>query len=222
MDGEPNKSEGGKLSFPEFSLYKLLSLSKTSHHANVRMLWADPEIHYLVLFEDAHSERAVLSVGPGLEYESLEELDGVSIDGMEPVGYVRCRNCPKRKKGQTRGVLAENTKAEPRPEAATGSTANIPSDELARREAELKAKEDDLTNLKEELLAREAFLSESEARLQQLANDHVEREEMLNYKEELLQTRATKLNKLEESLKRREERLQALEKEEAKPEAWGQ
>lgn len=77
----------------EFTLYNLLCHSRAEHHAGIRMLWADPKVQYLVLFAgESSDEKAILTVGPTLDYKSIEEILEVEVDGMIPVAFIKSRH----------------------------------------------------------------------------------------------------------------------------------
>lgn len=200
------------MSLPEYSLYQLLSESKTSHHSHIRGLWADPDIHYLVVFQGkGEDDRAILSVGPDLDYRSLKEIVEVEIDGMKPQAYIRCRHCPKKthsghtsnifKKGQS-GRSAVVSKSQGSQKDATGKPfpaveTSGPSNADWER---LKRKEEEIRNMAEELQAREAYIAECETRLSMLAEEYHGREVELTHREETL-------NELEFKLAQRESEL---------------
>lgn len=80
----------------EFTLYNLLSHSRPEHHGGIRILWADPKVQYLILFQGRdESEKAILTVGPELDYTSLEEITEVEVDGMTASAFVKSRHFSK-------------------------------------------------------------------------------------------------------------------------------
>lgn len=198
------------MSLPEYSLYQLLSESKTSHHSHIRGLWADPDIHYLVIFQGNDAEdKAILSVGPDLDYRSLKEVMEVEIDNMAPRAYVRSRHCPKKThSGHTANIFKKNFNNSPAENRAKSSEdagrqvfpaleSSGPSSADWER---LKRKEEDLRNLTEELQARESYIAECESRLSMLAEEFHTREIELTHREETL-------NELEFKLAQRESEL---------------
>jgi len=82
----------------EISLYKLLEESNEEHHEIIRSVWDDSGVHYLVFFNGQENvdEKAVVSVGPDLEYASLEDVLLVEVEGMRAVAFVRGRHCPRK------------------------------------------------------------------------------------------------------------------------------
>ncbi len=82
-------------SLHEFTLYELLSHSNVEHHANIRMLWADPKVQYLVLFADQYDGKAIITIGPDLDYRNLEEVTGLQLDAMIPVAFIKGRHFAK-------------------------------------------------------------------------------------------------------------------------------
>lgn len=82
-------------SLQEFTLYELLSHSRPEHHANIRMLWADPKVQYLALFADDKDGKAIITIGPELDYTSLSEVASMQLDGMIPVAYIKSRHFSK-------------------------------------------------------------------------------------------------------------------------------
>ncbi|MDP0500478.1 MAG: hypothetical protein Q7P63_10295 [Verrucomicrobiota bacterium JB022] len=205
------------MSLKEYSLYKLLSESKSEHHANIRVMWANPDNHYLVLFEDAGgSEKAVMTVGPTLDYTSLEEVDGIEVGSLKPKAFVRCRHCPRASEGPistgfTR-VPFGNVDATASRSPFSGSRAGFPRrftnapvptpakpepsplseerlQELKRLEKKVQEERAELENLREELKAREAYLTKSENRLSTLADQLIEKETELAEWEDRLTAR---------------------------------
>ncbi|MGF1452410.1 MAG: hypothetical protein ACFB21_10100 [Opitutales bacterium] len=79
-------------SLQEFTLYELLSHSRPEHHANIRMLWADPKVQYMVLFADDQDGKAIITVGPELDYRTLAEIQDIELDGMIPVAFIKGRH----------------------------------------------------------------------------------------------------------------------------------
>ena len=202
------------LSLPEYSLYQLLSESKTSHHSHIRNLWADTNIHYLVVFQGKREDdRAILSVGPTLDYRSLKEVIELEIDGMRAQAYIRSRHCPQKshsghtsnlfKKGQSGNSFAGN-KAEAFSNNASGlafpavETSGPSNGDWGR----LKRKEEELRNLTEELQARESYITECETRLSMLAEEYHSREVELTHREETLNEMEFKLAQRESELER--------------------
>ncbi|MGE9296226.1 MAG: hypothetical protein ACQKBV_08085, partial [Puniceicoccales bacterium] len=82
---------GRRDTFREYSLYELLSESKPEHHEGIRELWGNTSVHYLVVFgKKRMGEKAILSVGPALDYTSLDDAMDLVIDGLRPIGFVKC------------------------------------------------------------------------------------------------------------------------------------
>ena len=76
----------------EFTLYELLGHSRPEHHANIRLLWADPKVQYLVLFADDSDGKAIITIGPELDYRRLEDVATIELDGMIPVAFIKARH----------------------------------------------------------------------------------------------------------------------------------
>lgn len=188
---------------PEYSLYQLLSESKAIHHAHIRDLWSDPENHYLVVFQkDSEEEKAVLSVGPDLDYRSINDVLEVEIDGMRPRAYVRSRHCPKHTRtGYTSNIFSSaqvGDRAIPRPVEHTQSVmAAVPSNADWER---LKQKEEQIRAQEEELNARECYIIECENRLSMLAEEYHARDVELTHREEQLNEQEFKLAQRESEL----------------------
>ncbi|KAF0092910.1 MAG: ABC transporter [Puniceicoccaceae bacterium 5H] len=193
------------MSLKEYSLYKLLSESKSDHHANIRVMWANPDNHYLVLFEDGDGEeKAVMTVGPTLDYTSLDEVDGVEVGNLKAKAFVRCRHCPREGDGaastgftrvpfgQSRSPFGGSRpgfgrRATNAPMAPAGTPLTEERlAELKQLEAKIEQERGELENLREELRAREAYLTKSENRLSSLADQLIEKEAELAEREDRL------------------------------------
>lgn len=60
------------------------------------MLWADPKVQYLVLFVGNNvEEKAIVTVGPELDYTTLEEIADVEVDGLVAAAFVKSRHYNK-------------------------------------------------------------------------------------------------------------------------------
>lgn len=211
------------MSLKEYSLYKLLSESKSEHHANIRVMWANPDNHFLVLFEDGTGmEKAVMTVGPKLDYTSLDDVDGIEVGSLKAKAFVRCRHCPRPSEGpvstgftrvpfgQSRSpfgtapnaprrftnspIAAPATPPPPaaRPVTPLSEERLVELKDLEKKLAEEKA---ELENLREELRAREAYLTKSENRLSALADQLIEKETELAEREDRLNAMQANLQK---------------------------
>jgi hypothetical protein len=156
---------------PVVPLSAFSNLAGSTMADDLRRLIAHPGYLGLVLFSDTVGESlALLPIGPGERYGSLDEVDGIEIEGLRPLCALRLR----------------------------GSSVNIESedgvDQIGRKqtqkaheinnESEFKAREKLLVEAMQLLTAREQALSEREAQL-----DHRE-QQILNKEREFFRQSA--------------------------------
>lgn len=73
----------------EFSKDALLGGVDRSKRKAIESLFADVDVHYVVVLESPDTKRRnLLTVGPKLDYTSLEAVEGIELDGLQPVGFV--------------------------------------------------------------------------------------------------------------------------------------
>jgi len=195
----------------EFSLYNLLSQSLPEHHDDIRSLWSDPTVYYLVLFAgESRSDRAILSIGPALTYKKLDEVANIEVEGMKPAGYVYSLYHPKQRgdKVRIKDHASEPFRTSCVPELTGQETLLTPSqlplnlgnmdpamieqivsNDLREKRKELIKFREALKNLREELIAREQYIMESEEKLSTRAQELFEQEVHLKQYEEDLQAR---------------------------------
>ena len=181
---------GRRSAFREYSLYELLSESKPEHHEGIRELWGNTAVHYLVVFgKKRMGEKAILSVGPDLDYRSLDEVMDLVLDGLRAIGYVKCLALEQ---AAREGVVAEATrqvaleqrrmheaKEQERVRAMEARDADEAWQMIREREAELDQRD-------AELRTRESYIEESENKLSEIAQSHYETENELAQREESL------------------------------------
>jgi len=181
---------GRRDTFREYSLYELLSESKPEHHEGIRQLWATTSVHYLVVFgKKRMGEKAILSVGPELDYTSLDDAMDLVIDGLRPIGYVKCLALEQ---AAREGVVAAATQQihedheRERVEASEERRRAMEARDSDEAWALIKQREEELDRREAEMRTREAYIEESENKLSEIAQSHYETENELAHREEQL------------------------------------
>jgi len=181
---------GRRETFREYSLYELLSESKPEHHEGIRELWGNTSVHYLVVFgKKRMGEKAILSIGPTLDYNSLDDAMDLVIDGLRPIGYVKCLALEQ---AAREGVVAETTRhMEDEREREREEVADERRRALEARDMDeawdiIKQREEELDRREAELRTRESYIEESENKLSEIAQSHYETENELGHREEQL------------------------------------
>ncbi|WP_309387601.1 hypothetical protein [Cerasicoccus frondis] len=181
---------GRKETFREFSLYELLSESKPEHHEGIRDLWGNTAVHYLVVFgKKKIGEKAILSVGPSLDYETLDDVMDLVLDGLRPIGYVKCLVLEQIAR---EGVAAETARhmekihREQREAEEHERTRAMEARDLDEAWKIIREREKELDNREVELRTRESYIEESENKLSEIAQSHYEAENELAQREESL------------------------------------
>lgn len=176
--------------FREYSLYELLSESKPDHHEGIRELWATTSVHYLVVFgKKRMGEKAILSVGPELDYRSLDEVMDLVLDGLRPIGYVKCLALEQ---AAREGVVAAATrKMEEDHRREREEAEEVRSRAMAARDMDeawsiIRQREEELDQREAELRTRESYIEESENKLSEIAQSHYETDNELQQREEQL------------------------------------
>ncbi len=176
--------------FREYSLYELLSESKPEHHEGIRELWANISVHYLVVFgKKRMGEKAILSVGPNLDYRSLDDVMDLILDGMRPIGYVKCLALEQAAREGVMTAANEHIEAErrrEREEAAEARSRVMAARDMDEAWAIIRQREEELDQREAELRTRESYIEESENKLSEIAQSHYETENELQHREEQL------------------------------------
>ncbi|MEO0794140.1 MAG: hypothetical protein AAFX93_03205 [Verrucomicrobiota bacterium] len=195
---------GRKNSFREYSLYELLSESKPEHHEGIRELWANTSVHYLVVFgKKRMDQKAILSVGPRLEYTSLDDVMDLVIDGLEPVGYVKCLALEQAAREGIEAAAMAHIESERKRAQEVAEQERIRVMEARDMDEAwkiIKQREEELDRRESELTVRESYIEESENRLSEIAQRHYETDNELSNKEEQLRRWQTRLEAKESLL----------------------
>lgn len=209
-------AETTQLKLESIPYHKLFEMTEPLYHQAINELWADPDVHYLALFSNEEdSEKAIVTVGPELEYSSLEGLEDVVIDGLKPIAFARSRHAGRKggftrmfsdlfsKRVNTRVAREEMEKEVVTPpvepvEKSEQTPKPAPSDEaFEKRLQELEQKEKRLKQIEELLTEREAFLAVSEDNMLKQTENHMVREAELEGWEESLAMRERLLREKE-------------------------
>ncbi|WP_309399247.1 hypothetical protein [Cerasicoccus maritimus] len=168
----------------------MLSESKPEHHEGIRELWGNASVHYLVVFgKKRMGEKAILSVGPDLDYKSLDEVMNLVLDGLRAIGYVKCLILEQIAR---EGVMAEATRhLEKEQRLQREEEANERASVMAARDLDeawkiIRDREKELDQREVELRTRESYIEESENKLSEIAQAHYEAENELAQREESL------------------------------------
>lgn len=188
---------GRRDTFREYSLYELLSESKPEHHEGIRELWGSASVHYLVVFgKKRMGDKAILSVGPDLDYRSLDEVMNLVLDGLRPIGYVKCLALEQ---AAREGLVAATTKhiaeqqRQEREAKEQERTRVMEARDLDEAWRILRQREEELDRLESELRTRESYIEDSENKLSEIAQSHYETENELAHREEQLRKWQTRL-----------------------------
>jgi len=188
---------GRRDTFREYSLYELLSESKPEHHEGIRELWGNTSVHYLVVFAKKRmGEKAILSVGPDLDYRSLDEVMDLVLDGLRPIGYVKCLALEQAAREGVVAAATQHMEDEHRREREAHDEER--SSAMAARDMDeawaiIRQREEELDQREAEIRTREAYIEESENKLSEIAQSHYETENELQNKEEQLRKWQTRL-----------------------------
>lgn len=195
---------GRRDTFREYSLYELLAESKPEHHEGIRELWANNAVHYLVVFgKKRMGEKAILSVGPSLDYQTMDEVMDLVLDGLRPIGYIKCLALEQ---AAREGVVAaatqhiEETHRREQKEAEDKRIRAMEARDLDEAWNIIRKREEDLDTLEAELRTRESYIEESENKLSEIAQSHYEYENELAQREEQLRKWQTRLEARESLL----------------------
>lgn len=227
----------------EISLYQLLAQVDPAQHLEIRQLWLNDEVHFMVAFATQDGrQQAVVPVGPGLTLGSMAEAASASVQGMRAGSYVRCRNVPKSGSGNTRlFALMDRMRGERssavshpvgRPEGIASKPAQTGTEQKDRTRkvagtgsarpypdpdsvARLISRETDIALQSQSLEKRRAELVEREQLLQEMEKQMVERQAFIEECEEKLNQMALDLMERTTALEQREEFLATRERE------WG-
>jgi hypothetical protein len=161
------------MSVPVVPLSSFGNLAGSALAADLRALIASGKHDGLVLFSDMRGENlAILPVGPGQPYASIDEVRGIEIEGLRPLCAMRLRE-----------------------ESAPAAPSRADSREIARIEESLNVRERYIAECERKLAEVGQNLSEREAMLEQ-------REQMLLAKERDFFRRSGDATRRDETAKR--------------------
>ena len=171
---------------PQLSRAETLKRVPRGRRKLLEQVCANPGVQYVVLFEsDDASRRNLLTVGPDLDYTSVDDLAEVSINGMHAVGYVSSdefQSASKsffgRRRKSTGAHVAESSSADTTQESEASYAVEEPVgvDELR---AQLETREQTLLRMEEDLISRMNQMLQKEAELEQWEEDLFTRERKL-------------------------------------------
>jgi len=190
------------IDIPEISLNQLLTHSPADLHEHIRLTWADPRVHFLVLFRNEEdTEHKLVTIGPMLDYTRLDRVLKLEIEGMRATAYVcSCHHAQALRENMAQTAPEEG---DHNVQLALGIDAfnpedieRIVSDDLLNKRDELRGFREKLLNLREELIARETYIAESEEKLSQRAQFLLEQEAELKQFEEELYERERRIKRM--------------------------
>lgn len=160
-------------------------------------MWGSASVHYLVVFgKKRMGDKAILSVGPDLDYRSLDEVMNLVLDGLRPIGYVKCLALEQ---AAREGLVAATTKhiaeqqRQEREAKEQERTRVMEARDLDEAWRILRQREEELDRLESELRTRESYIEDSENKLSEIAQSHYETENELAHREEQLRKWQTRL-----------------------------
>ena len=170
---------------PQFSRAEALKRVPRGRRKLLEQVCANPGVQYVVLFESTDaSRRNLLTVGPSLDYTSVDDLAEVSINGMHAVGYVRSdefqgasKSFFGRRRKSTDTHVAESSLADTTQESEASYGVEEPVGEGELR-AQLETRERTLLRMEEDLIDRMNQMLQKEAELEQWEENLFIRERM--------------------------------------------
>ncbi|MFB9899903.1 hypothetical protein ACFFOV_05730 [Cerasicoccus arenae] len=174
-----------------------MSESKPEHHEGIRELWGTANVHYLVVFgKKRMGEKAILSVGPELDYTHLDDVMDLVLDGLRAIGYVKCLALEHAAREGMVAAATQKIQSEHQREREASEHAR--SSAIAARDMDeawdiIRQREAEFDRREAELRTRESYIEESENKLSEIAQAHYETENEMAQREEQLRKWQTRL-----------------------------
>lgn len=197
----------------ELSKDTLLGGVDRSKWKAVESLFADVDVHYIVLLESPDAnQRNLLTVGPMLDYTNLEAIEDLELNGLRPVGFVDAmrntaaktsifRSRASEQIEQLESILAELRSENKELQREVGQALKT-VELVAQERILLKSKGERLNHQHEEQTSLQIQIDQREAELLKMEEDLMDRMNQLVQKE-------AELEQWEENMFARERQLAA-------------